>query len=107
MAGKKKTDEELLARIRAARKQTGLAYQAESLRRGKTQMERELKELKSRPKLLGLVDMNKEKIKQKEQDINDRSLRIKSREIEAASSREEYKKKWQAAYKKSSAKRAK
>ena len=102
MAGKKRTEEELLAR-----KQRELAQQVVSLRRGKTEMERELSALKNRPKTIGLVDANKEKIKQKEQDIHDRSLRIKSREIEAASSREEYKKKWQAAYKKSSAKKVK
>ena len=104
---KKPKEEERLGLVLAARKQRGLAFQAESLRRGKAAMELELSTLKSRPKLIGLVDMNKEKIKQKEKDIDDRSLRIKSREIEAASSREEYKKKWQAAYKKSSAKRAK
>ena len=105
MAGRKKTrkEEDLLS----GRKQRALAEQATALRRGKTSMEQELRSLKSRPKTIGLVDANKEKIKQKEQDINDKSLRIKSREVEAASSREEYKKKWQAAYKKSSAKKVK
>ena len=105
MAGKKRTKKE--ENSLSALRQRELAAQVTALRRGKTSMEQELSSLKSRPKTIGLVDANKEKIKQKEQDIHDRSLRIKAREIEAASSREEYKKKWQAAYKKSSAKKVK